>query len=807
MLHTTMSTGSSLPPPGSSPGFPSLQALVCFRGRRERYRETIVSTGEVFCGPDHVPPAAGAEGEDLRALRSPAGAYDLAELAGRLPAARRPELILVQADATGRNQPRHLDAFDCPKVLLVEETGRGEGPLRAALRQATEERYDAVVLDQMRQHGHFFLEAGLPRVYWLPGFGLAAPEPAWQDHVESRVVFIGQVDPFHFHRQHLLEALSRAGIGVEHPAVSMEEASALYARSLVSLNCSLNGELNPRVFQVLASGGFLLTDRLSPEAGLERLFRDGEHLVCYDGAEDLQQKIDFYRRHPSQARRIARAGRDEYLLHHRPAQKAHRLVSLLAGESLPDERIELPEGARPPGARRQDLLERAALYDHLQQLQRREVAPAVLFAAGVPPAAVADASDLIRLRILVDRAADLPAVQAALVARGIDPGRVAAPGPGEVEGGLLEFDVVVAPGTAIEGRGVAPFLDHADAVVLLGGGEVPREAGEWLVGRGFQRVPDTALPTYQQEDEVAIGERHFAAGEPEEAARHFRSALAAQPESVRALNDLGVVSHLFGERSASLQFLERALSLDRRDPETLLNLAEVTLQMGNTDEAHRLYEFLAARPLRAPALLERRELLRNELEVPAATPPAPGPQRRDYRMPILPSLRRLRIACVEPLQPDGGSELLLEALIRLAGAGVDWTCAVAGPGPDGHDVSGLRASVRAAGLEERFELLGRLDEEGLADLFARRNVLVVPALSAGAGEVPVEAAMAAGLAVVASAAAAPPLVEDEATGVLFPTGDAGALAAALEHLARDRDRWRRIAAAGELRVRRQRRSE
>src|SRR5689334_14807631 len=88
--------------------WPSMNALVCFQAPREYYRPIIVSTNEIFCGPDC---RTVEENGRIRSVQSPSTAWDMRELVAQLPAGQKPDLILVKVDATGRSQPRHLDAF------------------------------------------------------------------------------------------------------------------------------------------------------------------------------------------------------------------------------------------------------------------------------------------------------------------------------------------------------------------------------------------------------------------------------------------------------------------------------------------------------------------------------------------------------------------------------------------------------------------------------------------------------------------------------------------------------------------------
>jgi tetratricopeptide (TPR) repeat protein len=590
--------------------------LLFFPAPAEAYRSPLVSRREVFCGPDCV--TREVDGQ-LRSLESPAGSVELAALLTRLPAAQRPELLVVRSDPAGRNQPRGLAAFRGPKVLLVGDTHQPEGALQRAVRYATEEPFDFVILDQSRQHGHFFLEAGLPHVSWIPAFAVAGSTSAWREPVERQVVLVGQIH-FHPHRRHLLRALERAGVSIRRPDATPAEPGE--APALVNVHCSANGELDRRIFTVLSSGGFLLTDRLGPESGLDRLFTDGEHLVCYDGIEDLQLKIEHHLAHPTEARRVARAGWELAQARHQPAHKIAALMHLLGGGTPPEvARIEGPWRAVGVGIGLDPALEaRLSVYQHLQELHRTELAPVALFADGCPPRVVADAADLPRLRLLVGRGDSAPAMLSRLRQEGLPEGRVAVPGEWELEDGVLELDALVLGPEATGASQDDDPLDHADTICLTEEPAAPALARleRRLRARGFVRIPGAQPPRYHLEDEVTIGERHFASGEPEEAARHFRTALAADPDNVRALNDLAVVSQLYGETEGCIRLLERALRIDGRDPETLVNLADILLRSGRSDEARRLCTSVDRRAPLAPPLRERLSTIEGALGSQAA---------------------------------------------------------------------------------------------------------------------------------------------------------------------------------------------
>ncbi len=129
-----------------------------------------------------------------------------------------------------------------------------------------------------------------------------------------------------------------------------------------------------------------------------------------------------------------------------------------------------------------------------------------------------------------------------------------------------------------------------------------------------------------------------------------------------------------------------------------------------------------------------------------------------------------------------GFRYLVEAARQVAGIQV----VIAGEG----DLRGdLEALARESGAPVRFP--GALDRETMAATLAEADVVAVPSVVDGAGNVDglpnaLLEALAAGRAVVASRVAGiPDVVEDGRNGLLVAEKDAGALAAALDRLARE----------------------
>lgn len=107
----------------------------------------------------------------------------------------------------------------------------------------------------------------------------------------------------------------------------------------------------------------------------------------------------------------------------------------------------------------------------------------------------------------------------------------------------------------------------------------------------------------------------------------------------------------------------------------------------------------------------------------------------------------------------------------------------------------LRKLVRELRLEDAVELLGAVsDDAEVAQYYRQADVFCLPTIQEGFGIVFLEA-MAAGLPIVTtSAAAIPEVVPHHRAGVLVPPRDSAALAEALIHLLRDPEKRHSLAA-------------
>ena len=148
---------------------------------------------------------------------------------------------------------------------------------------------------------------------------------------------------------------------------------------------------------------------------------------------------------------------------------------------------------------------------------------------------------------------------------------------------------------------------------------------------------------------------------------------------------------------------------------------------------------------------------------------------------------RYAIGCFGRVRAQKGTDLFVDAMCRLLPRYPDFTAVIVGAiTPDQVAFADdLKDKIAAAGLQSRIVILGELPIDEVVRWFRRLTIYAFTSRNEGYGLTLIEA-MAAGAALVATRAGAAELViTDGDTGVLVPTGDAHALATAIEPLMAD----------------------
>lgn len=332
---------------------------------------------QINCGPDWKDERDPAG--RVRSLATPVGEYDLAALAATLPGEQQPDIVACLVDASWRNVPRNLGAFRCPTVLLVADTHHLDSPLISMLRYVASEAYHRVVFLYDRHHAAFFHAAGLQNLYWFPGLTFphddATVRKARRSGARAPVIaFVGQAGRFHPRRQRMIESLVAGKVPVRVQQVPQVEGLRQYGASLLGLNVSLNGDLNLRVFEVLAAGGALLTDRLAPGSGLDQLLGEGREAITYGSAAELVERAKAALARPRDTAAIGAAGAAWFDAHLGEARRRAAFQALaMDGTPVPEFEFAPAEKAQVFfGGDTDRLLDTLLVYEHVQELHRQQ---------------------------------------------------------------------------------------------------------------------------------------------------------------------------------------------------------------------------------------------------------------------------------------------------------------------------------------------------------------------------------------------------------------------------------------------------
>jgi mannosyltransferase len=145
---------------------------------------------------------------------------------------------------------------------------------------------------------------------------------------------------------------------------------------------------------------------------------------------------------------------------------------------------------------------------------------------------------------------------------------------------------------------------------------------------------------------------------------------------------------------------------------------------------------------------------------------------------------RIGIGCFGRIRHQKGTDVFVDAMIRLLPTFPDATAIILGRATDQHAgfERDLKVRVKAAGLDRRILFLGEVGVDEIATWYRRLGIFVAPQRWEGFGLTPLEA-MASGVPVIATTVGAfPELIVDGQTGCLVPPGDVDALVAAAQSL-------------------------
>jgi glycosyltransferase involved in cell wall biosynthesis len=167
----------------------------------------------------------------------------------------------------------------------------------------------------------------------------------------------------------------------------------------------------------------------------------------------------------------------------------------------------------------------------------------------------------------------------------------------------------------------------------------------------------------------------------------------------------------------------------------------------------------------------------------AAPPATKSPYENALVQPAALPSETLQLLAVGSIVPRKGYDILVRALDRLLH--LDWQLIIAGDeGRSPETTRNLRTEIRFSGAYNRIRLVGAVDKDRLADLYAHADLFVTASHYEGYGMVLSEA-LARGLPIVTTTGGAASETVPDPAALKVPPGDVDALATALGRAIQD----------------------
>ncbi|MBF0589383.1 MAG: glycosyltransferase family 1 protein [Magnetococcales bacterium] len=196
--------------------------------------------------------------------------------------------------------------------------------------------FDLIFVAQQDYLSYYQSDPSRQRVRWLPLFANGAYDRCLQLPRQQDLAFVGTMDPqLNPQRVRFIEQI-QAQLPVH---VTQGAYLEPYNRARLVLNQSVEGEVNFRIFEAMACGAAVLTERIGN--GLDTLFQEGTDVVLYErnSPEDAARQAQRILAQPERCQEIARAGMAKVVRHHTSAERAGQILSALH-EMTPQETIQ-----------------------------------------------------------------------------------------------------------------------------------------------------------------------------------------------------------------------------------------------------------------------------------------------------------------------------------------------------------------------------------------------------------------------------------------------------------------------------------
>lgn len=212
-----------------------------------------------------------------------------------------------------------------PNIYWVSDTHRGH------IRWRFDKCKKSDILFTSQKSAKEIFSKEREQVYWLPH----ACDPKYHFYEISEKIFdigfVGNINSkFHQKREKMIKVIKENFKNVCFTNnLFLKDMAKLYSESKIVFNCTLNNDINMRLFEGMCSGSLVITDNI-PEL-YEVISKDS--VVSYENEKDLLEKINYYLINEEERNTISENGYIEAINKHTYKNRMEELIKIV-GENL-----------------------------------------------------------------------------------------------------------------------------------------------------------------------------------------------------------------------------------------------------------------------------------------------------------------------------------------------------------------------------------------------------------------------------------------------------------------------------------------
>jgi len=236
-----------------------------------------------------------------------------------------PDLVILMEPFHGFF-PAGLHRLACPTAIYLIDVHR-HLPLRLAYARF----FDYIFVAQ-KDYVPLVQKQGFDQVFWLPlacDPDIHRPLPVTKQY---DVGFVGHLNSETRIRRLQLIA-QHFTVNNYRQRYSRDQITEVYSASHMALNSSIGGDLNMRVFEAMACGTLLITDRIGN--GQTDFFEDRVHLVEYEDDQQMVDAIAYYLAHEQERAAISQSGSKLVRSSHTYQQRSDTLLQTIFADMPP----------------------------------------------------------------------------------------------------------------------------------------------------------------------------------------------------------------------------------------------------------------------------------------------------------------------------------------------------------------------------------------------------------------------------------------------------------------------------------------